>query len=374
MNQLDHMLADMERDDLAVVLENTDPERVRGALYRKRKTARDLALLLSPGADAVLEEIAQCASRITFERFGKTVGLYVPVYLSNYCVGRCPYCGFRAGEDIVRRTLRPDEIAEEMKVVQAYGMRDVLLVAGESLKEVNIDYLGQAVSLAREYVPSVSVEVAPLSKQNYKALTEHGAYGVTLYQETFDRAKYTEFHPTGPKSDYRYRLESLDRAGAAGVRKLTAGALFGLAPWRMEGLRLGIYVAYLQKKWWKSQVSVGLPRLHNAPSDFSIPYAVDDRALVHLIVALRVFSEDLGIAISTRETPAFRTNLLGLGVTYMSAGSKTEPGGYSESGVSGNQFEVADLRAPSDVAKSLIHMGYDPVWKDWDYSFGWRSN
>jgi 2-iminoacetate synthase len=218
------------------------------------------------------------------------------------------------------------------------------------------------------------VEVAPLSKQNYKTLTEHGAYGVTLYQETFDRTRYTEFHPTGPKSDYRYRLESLDRAGAAGVRKLTAGALFGLAPWRMEGLKLGIYLDYLQKKWWKSQVSVGLPRLHNAPSDFSIPYTVDDRALVHLIVALRVFSEDLGIAISTRETPAFRTNLLGLGVTYMSAGSKTEPGGYSDSGVSGNQFEVADLREPSDVAKSLVRMGYDPVWKDWDYSFGWRSN
>ncbi len=373
MNQLGKVLAEMERDDLKALLDNSDPARVLAVLHKKRKSARDLALLLSPGADAVLEEIAQCASRTTFERFGKTVGLYVPVYLSNYCVGRCPYCGFKAGEDIVRRTLSLDELAEEMKVVQAYGMRDVLMVAGESRREVTIDYLGRAVSLVREYVPSVSVEVAPLSQQDYEALTRHGAFGVTLYQETFDRDRYKALHTAGPKADYGYRLESLDRAGAAGIRKLTAGALFGLAPWRQEGLRLGIYVAYLQKRWWKSQVSVGLPRLHTAPDDFPIPFAVDDRSLVHLIVALRVFSEDLGIAISTRETPELRTNLLGLGVTYMSAGSKTEPGGYSASGVSGNQFEVADVRAPSDVAESLQHMGYDPVWKDWDYSFGWRS-
>jgi 2-iminoacetate synthase len=374
MNQLAQVLEEMERDELKVLLDNSDPQKVLAALYKKRKTAKDLALLLSPGADSVLEEIAQYAGRITFERFGKTVGLYVPVYLSNYCVGRCPYCGFKAGEDIVRRTLSLDEITEEMKVVQAFGMRDVLLVAGESRREVTIDYLGQAVSLVREYVPSVSVEVAPLSKQDYETLTSHGAYGVTLYQETFDQNRYQALHTSGPKADYQYRIEALDRAGAAGVRKLTAGALFGLAPWRLEGLRLGLYVAYLQKRWWKSQVSVGLPRLHTAPDDFPIPFAVDDRSLVHLIVALRVFSEDLGIAISTRETPELRTNLLGLGVTYMSAGSKTEPGGYSTSGVSGNQFEVADVRTPSDVAESLLHMGYDPVWKDWDYSFGWRSN
>ncbi len=359
----------ISRADLAGHLDNEDPNRVLAALNRHPKTPQDLALLLSPGADEVLEEIARVAKQVTLERFGRTVQLYIPLYLSNYCVGKCPYCGFRNDRKIARHTLSLEELGREIQVIKDFGMRDLLLVAGESQKEVSIQFLCSAVALAKKSFPSVLVEVAPLSKEDYQSLIKAGASGVTLYQETYDMAAYQQLHQKGPKADYQHRLESLDRAGDAGMRKLNTGALLGLAPWRLEGLRLGMHAAYLQTKWWQSQVSIGLPRLHNVPDDFSIPSPIDDRAFVHLIVALRVFLPDAGLVISTREPPELRARLIHLGITHMSAGSRTEPGGYSMPGRSGDQFEVSDHRTPKEVADTLEQLGYDPVWKDWDDSF-----
>ncbi|MBL4770348.1 MAG: 2-iminoacetate synthase ThiH [Planctomycetes bacterium] len=367
--QLTDLLARMDSPKLHALLENQDSDRARGALHRTDKRPEDLALLLSPGADSILEEIAQEAKRISRERFGFTIGLYAPLYLSNVCVGKCSYCGFRADLKIVRRTLTQDEIKKELEVVTSHGIRDILLVSGETPRNVGTEYMKQAIASTLEVASSVSMEIAPVPMEDYQAMRRAGATGLTLFQETYDQDAYNKVHFFGPKGDFHYRLAALDRAGAAGLRKLTAGALFGLSTWRLEGMRLGLHAAYLQKRWWESQISIGLPRLKGTPDNFDIPKPIDDRTLVHLLTVMRVFLPDVGISISTRETPEFRANVLGLGVTHMSAGSKTEPGGYTEEKIADEQFSISDERSPEEVAASLLSMGYDPVWKDWDTSF-----
>jgi 2-iminoacetate synthase len=369
LSQLTELLAQMDSPQLHALLENQDSDRARSALYRTKKTPEDLALLLSKGGSDILEEIAQEAKRISRERFGFTISLFAPLYLSSICVGKCSYCGFRADLKIVRRTLTQDEIKQELEVVAGYGIRDILLVSGETPRNVGTEYMQQAIASTLEVASSVSMEIAPVPVEDYRAMRQAGATGLTLYQETYDREAYNKVHFFGPKGDFLYRLEALDRAGEAGLRKLTAGALFGLSTWRLEGLRLGMHAAYLQRRWWESQISIGLPRLKGTPENFEIPKPIDDRTLVHLLVVMRVFLPDVGISISTRETPEFRKNVLGLGVTQMSAGSKTEPGGYTEANVSADQFAISDERLPKEVAADLLSMGYDPVWKDWDRSF-----
>ena len=357
-------------NSIDALLENSDPALVRGALLKSRKEPKDLALLLSKGADGMLEEIARRARQVKLARFGRVVNLYAPLYVSNHCIGQCPYCGFRNDRETSRKTLSLAEIKQEGEALKKMGIRHVLLVSGEFPLYVDTNYLAKAIALLKESFPAVSVEVAPLAEEEYQVLRDAGADGVTLYQETYNPFRYREFHSTGHKADFGYRLEALDRAGAAGMRNLTAGALFGLSPWRQEALRLGLHARHLQKKWWKSQIAVGLPRLRDVPSDFDIPYPLDDRSFVHIMVALKVFLEDLGIAISTRESPQLRESLVHLGVTQMSAGSKTEPGGYCLPGAATDQFEVSDERSPAEVAQSLLSLGYDPVWKDWDRGLG----
>lgn len=351
-------------------LENRDQAAVRRALARRRKTPRDLALLLSVGADALLDEIAERARRVALERVGRAVQLYAPLYVSNRCVGGCPYCGFRADRSIERRVLTLDEIASEATQLERSGLRHVLLVAGDDPRRVDVGYLCAAIRVLRRSFASVAIEVAPLAEAGYRALVEAGADGVTLYQETYDEEVYHAMHARGPKADYHFRLEALDRAGAAGMRKLTAGVLFGLAPWRRDALRLGLHMQHLMRRWWRSSVSFGVPRLRWVPADFVIPHPFVDRSLIHVMIALRAYLGDVGIAVSTRESPELRDSLVPLGVTMMSAGSRTEPGGYSEPGVAGDQFEISDSRSPAEVAAALCSLGYDPVFKDWDRGLG----
>lgn len=370
MNTIAEIIDEKEYNALVPALENKDPKKAQHALLRSRKGPHELALLLSPGADAILDEICEQARHIAMSRVGRAIQLYAPLYLSNHCIGCCPYCGFGARRSIERRTLSSDEIASEARILKDTGLQHILLVAGEAPKQVDIDYLVAIVRRLRRLIPSVAVEVAPLSTDDYRALVAAGVDGVTLYQETYDQQIYVELHRVGPKADYYWRLEALDRAGAAGIRKLTAGALWGLAPWRHDALRLGLHLRYLQRRWWRSQVSFGVPRLRRAPNGFSIEYPLDARSLVHLIVVLRVYLGDVGVALSTRESSTLRDQLVGLGVTQMSAGSRTAPGGYGDPGSAGDQFMVYDERSPVEVAEALLALGYDPVWKDWDAGLG----
>lgn len=368
MNTLTDTLRD-EVNEVGPLLDNTDPERARNALLKPRKTARDFAVLLSPGADTLLEEMATDAHRLTRERFGKTMQLYAPLYLSNLCVGHCPYCGFSKDRDIPRRALKLDEIVKEAVLLKEAGMRSILLVAGDDPKNVDVTALAEVVAAVHRVVPSVSLEVAPLNAEGYRTLAEAGADGVTLYQETYNRSLYKTLHDRGPKRDFDFRLDALSRAGEANFCKLNVGVLWGLSHWRIDALSLGLHARYLENVYWRSHISIGLPRLKAAPEGFTIPEPLDDRSFVHIIAALRLFLPDAGLVLSTREPPALRRHLMHLGITQMSAGSCTQPGGYGEKTDAGEQFEVSDNRSPMAVAADLEASGFEPVWKNWDTVF-----
>jgi 2-iminoacetate synthase len=352
-------------------LENRDVEPVRAAIGARRKGPRELALLLSPGADTILEELARAARLVTMRHFGRTVQMYAPLYVSNRCVGSCPYCGFRGDQRIDRVSLSFEEAVAEAFEISRLGIRHILLVAGDAPRDVDPEYLAAVARALKDgSFDSVSVEVAPLDDAGYRVLANDGAVdGVTLYQETYDREIYRELHARGPKADYDNRLAALDRAGAAGIRGLNVGALWGLAPWREEAFALGLHAEALAKRFWQSRIGLGMPRLKNVPNGFEIRNPVDDAALAHIIAALRLCREEDGIVLSTREARALRAALLPFGVTQMSAGSKTRPGAYTLGDSSGEQFPVVDERAPSAVARELRDLGYDPVWKDWDRGF-----
>ena len=369
MISFETLKSEIERGDLRRRLLSCDVSMVRRAIAAPKRDAEMFAMLLSPAADSVLEEMAQAANRITLERFGKTMQLYAPLYLSNRCVGRCPYCGFSRQHRITRRALSLDEVTKEAELLREAGMQSILLVAGDDPSHVDLDFLCDATRRVQDIVPSVSVEVAPLDESGYRALAAAGADGVTLYQETYNRNVYEHLHDGSPKEGFDDRLEALSRAGNADFCKLNVGALWGLAPWRQEALMLGLHARALEVRYWRSHISVGLPRLRQVPDGFDIPYPLKDRDFVHIITALRLFLNDAGMVLSTRESPMLRRHLMRLGITQMSAGSSTKPGGYTDREDAGEQFEVADHRSPKEVAAELLASGYEPVWKNWDRVF-----
>jgi 2-iminoacetate synthase len=329
----------------------------------------ELAALLSPVAGRRLEELAQAAHDLTVRRFGRTVRLYAPLYLSNECVSSCAYCGFARGNPVVRRTLSIAEATAEARTLTARGLRHLLLVAGEHSRAVSRDRLVELCHALAPEVPQLSVETQVWDGDTYHRLVRAGCDGVLVYQETYNRSVYTSVHLAGRKRHYAWRLAALDRAAAAGMRRLGLGILLGLHPdWRSDALALAAHARALIRRWWRCEVAVSLPRLRPAAGGFTPRRPVSDRELTQLVCALRLALPDVGIALSTREPPALRDGLVRLGVTAMSAGSRTEPGGYAAGGGAPSaepQFAVSDHRSPEQVAAALSAAGYDPVWKDW---------
>jgi 2-iminoacetate synthase len=353
-------------------IERTRPAEVEAALGRERRTPADLCALLSPHAQQYLEPMAQEVSRLTRWHFGRTIGMYVPIYISNVCGADCVYCGYavRSGSKERRLNLTPEEIREECAALAAEGFQSVLLLTGEARRAAPVSYIAEAVSISREYFPSVCVEVYSLDEDEYRLLCDRGLEGVTLYMETYDRSVYKAVHLKGEKTDYEYRLHAIERAGNAGVRRLSIGALLGLTDWRIDGFWTALHGQYLQKACWRSSVSVSVPRLLHTPDRYRIPNLVGDRELVQLMLAMRLFLPEAGFNLSTRERAAFRDRLIPLGVTMMSAGSSTRPGGYAtHAGETLEQFSIEDTRSPADVAQAIRASGYEPVWKDYDYAF-----
>jgi len=342
------------------------PADVDQALDRTAPDLWDFASLLSPAATTRLEDLARRSHEITMRRFGKVVQLYAPLYVSNECVETCTYCSFSRANPIRRRTLTVDEVVEEARLLTDRGFRHLLLVSGEHPRNVAPEYLSAVIGALRESVPSLSVEVQPQTEAVYRDWVGAGADGLVVYQETYDRAAYAAVHLAGKKKDYDYRLETPDRGGRAGMRRLGIGALLGLADWRYESVHLAAHARYLMRRYWKAMVSVSFPRLRAAAFAIGPRTAVADRDLVQMVCAFRMLLPDAGIVLSTREHPAFRDGMLGLGITQMSAGSRTEPGGYSARGAAEEQFRISDDRSPEEVARSVRERGYDPVWKDWE--------
>lgn len=327
----------------------------------------DLAALLSPAAGSRLEELAQAAHLLTLRRFGRTIHMYAPVYLSNECLTTCTYCGFAKDLDIVRRTLTVAEAVKEARTLGERGFRHVLLLTGEHQKLTGVDFLEQNLRALSQVVPQLSIEVQVWSEEEYRRLAAAGCDGVVIYQETYDRAAYADYHVAGKKRDYAWRLEGPERAGRAGIRRLGVGALLGLHdPWREDAVATAAHARFLVRRFWRSEVAVSVPRIRPSASGYVPRATVSDRELAQTICAFRLFLPDVGIVMSAREAPGFRDALVPLGVTHTSAGSHTEPGGYTEPGEAEGQFEVNDTRSPNEVAAALGGLGYDVVWKDWD--------
>ncbi|MDQ1711283.1 MAG: 2-iminoacetate synthase [Frankiaceae bacterium] len=358
-------LAGLDLGALSRFAASATDDDVTQALARERRDLTDLAALLSPAAEARIEELAQAAAALTLRRFGRAVRLFAPLYVSNACLSTCTYCGFSKDLDVPRRTLSPDEVVREAKLLCDRGFRHLLLVSGEHRVEVSPDYLLDVVARLAPFVPSISIETQTWSDDTYARLVAAGAEGVVHYQETYDRSRYAEVHAAGWKRDYDRRLASTERAAEAGIRRLGIGALLGLAPdWRADVLAVAAHAAFLVRAYWRTEVTVALPRIKPSASGFQPVVPVGDRAYVQALAALRLYEPEAGIVLSTREPAALRDGLVKIAVTSMSAGSSTEPGGYSHPGEAQEQFSVADHRSPAEVARTLEAAGYEPVWKD----------
>jgi 2-iminoacetate synthase len=367
---------------------------VRENLSKTKFSLNDFAYLISPAAGGLLDMLSRRSQQLTRQRFGKVIRLFAPLYLSNECVNNCAYCGFSRDNAILRVTLSIDEVKREAAALHEQGFRNLLLVAGEHPKFAPNHYLRDCVTVLHREIPSVSLEVGPMETDDYRPIVAAGADGLVVYQETYDREIYHEMHTAGPKKNFDWRLATAERAYAAGFRRLGIGALFGLSDWRYEAICVAAHADFLLRNCWKAQLTISLPRLRPCAGEFQPLTHMTDRELVQLVCAFRLMFPDAGLVLSTREPARLRDGLIPLGITLMSAGSHTEPGGYTGAGrekthqtVRGKivehgasewampkgqatsatgQFEISDDRSPREVAELIRKLGYEPVWKDWD--------
>lgn len=334
-----------------------------------RLDLEDFKALISPAAVPFLEDMAQRSHQLTVERFGRVQQLYAPMYLSNVCSNICTYCGFSATNRIPRKILNEAEILEEYRAIKAMGFDHILLVTGEANQRVGVPYLQRAFQLARDFFSSISMEVQPLEQEAYESLVPYGLSSVLVYQETYHRSAYADYHLKGMKRDFDYRLDTPDRLGRAGIKKIGLGSLYGLEDWRTDTLFVAMHLRYLERRYWKSRYSVSFPRIRPHEGEFQPRSIMTDRDLVQVICAYRLLSQELELSLSTREHESFRNHAIRLGITTMSAGSKTNPGGYTVDPQTLEQFEISDERSPEQIATMLRQNGYEPVWKDWDSSY-----
>ncbi|MCG8391407.1 MAG: 2-iminoacetate synthase ThiH [Cytophagales bacterium] len=339
---------------------------VQNALQNPKRSLEDFKAFISPAARPLLEIMAQESHQLTRKRFGNTIQMYAPMYLSNECQNICTYCGFSYTNKMRRRTLTDREILQEVAYIKSKGYDHILLVTGEANNTVGVDYISNAIRLIRSEFSNISIEVQPLQKQDYEYLANDGLYAVLVYQETYHRQEYKKHHPKGKKSNFNYRLDTPDRLGRAGIHKIGLGALLGLEDWRADSFFTALHLKYLQKTYWKTKYSVSFPRLRPHSNGLKPKVNLTDADLVQLITAYRLLDEDVELSISTRENETFRDHIVNLGITSISAESKTNPGGYVVAKQSLEQFEISDERSTEEIVNMLREQDIEPVWKDWE--------
>lgn len=340
---------------------------IERALASNKPGINDFLALLSPRGAGHLEAMAQRAHELTVRQFGRTIQMFIPLYLANHCNNQCAYCGFNHGNAIERRKLALDEIEKEARAIARTGMQHVLMLTGEAPRVTPMDYLVDAARCLKRHFASVSIEIYPLEIADYGLLNAAGVDGVTVFQETYDRAVYRRVHLGGKKRNFQWRLDAPERAARARMRIVNIGALLGLAEPRRDIFMTGLHARYLEDNFLDTEVAVSMPRFNEAEGDFLPDYQVDDRTFVQFMTALRIFLPRAGLTISTRESAAFRDRILPLGATRYSAGSSTGVGGYAVGlGTQTPQFEITDQRGVAEVAQAIVARNYQPVFKDWD--------
>lgn len=349
-----------------------DVDRVLAKAERNIKplTPEEFMVLISPAAASRVERMARLSRRFTLERFGRTISMYIPMYVSNACTNKCVYCGFNHDNALRRTTLTMEQVRAECEAIKRLAPFDnILIVAGEYPSLCGPDYLEKVLHVCRPYFNNMTIEVQPMKQRYYEQLVRAGLNGVVCFQETYHREAYKTYHPRGMKSHFDWRLNGFDRMGRAGVHKIGMGVLIGLEDWRTDVAMMARHLRYLQKHYWRTRYSVNFPRMRPSESGYQPHVVMTDAELAQLTFAFRIFDHDADISYSTREYPWFRDSMMTLGVTSMSAGSKTEPGGYVSTPEALEQFEVSDERTPREVEAAIRAAGYDPVWKDWDAVF-----
>lgn len=368
MTFLDHF-NQIQWDELKMSIHSKTPVDVENALQSTRLTHGQFLALISPAAEPYLEAMAQKSMQLTRQRFGNTLQLYIPLYLSNKCTNICTYCGFSLNNKIRRKTLKMKELDREVAAIKKMGFDHILLVTGEAPGTVGVSYIKSVIERLRPHFSHISIEVQPLGQEDYETLMKEGLDAVLVYQETYHRTAYEKYHLRGSKMDFNYRLETADRLGRAGVDKIGVGALIGLEDWRTDSAMVAAHLDYLEKTYWRTRYSISFPRLRPCEGEFQPVSIISDRQLVQLICAYRLFKPEAELALSTRESEKFRDNVLPLGITTMSAYSSTHPGGYADDNILGNedleQFTIDDNRRPDAVADAIRAKGLEPVWKDW---------
>lgn len=352
------------------IMSKTDAD-VRRALAKQHCDIDDFMAMISPAADKYLEVMARLSRKYTRERFGKTINMFIPIYITNSCSNSCVYCGFHVQNKMPRTILTEEEIVREYEAIKKLGPFDnLLIVTGENPAKAGVDYLARALDLAKPYFDNLQIEVMPLKAEDYALLREHGLNGVICFQETYNEARYKVYHPRGMKSNYEWRLNGFDRMGQAGVHKIGMGVLIGLEDWRTDVTMMARHLRYLEKTYWRTQYSVNFPRIRCAENGgFQPNVEMSDRELAQVTFAMRIFDHDVDISYSTRELPHVRNNMATLGVTTMSAESHTDPGGYCCYPNALAQFDVSDTRTAHEVERDLKALGLEPVWKNWDRVF-----
>ncbi|CPR14995.1 2-iminoacetate synthase ThiH [Brenneria goodwinii] len=365
----------LDWDDLTLRINSKTTRDVERALGAARPDREDFMALLSPAAAPYLEALAQRAQQLTRQRFGNTVGFYVPLYLSNLCSNDCSYCGFSMSNRIKRKTLDDEEILRECAAIKKLGFDHLLLVTGEHQRKVGMDYFRRVFPLIRPHFSSLMIEVQPLEQQAYAELKTLGLDGVMVYQETYHPATYQHHHLRGQKQDFYWRLATPDRLGRAGIDKIGIGALIGLSDsWRTDCYMVAEHLLYLQQTYWQSRYSISFPRLRPCAGGIEPASIMDEAQLMQVICAFRLLSPDIELSLSTRESSFFRDHMVPIAINNVSAFSKTQPGGYADNHPELEQFSPHDARRPEEVAQAIIQAGLQPVWKDWDGYLGRGSH
>lgn len=324
----------------------------------------DFMALISPKAIPFISEMAILAQKYTRRRFGNGVSMYVPLYLTNLCTNNCRYCGFAAHNKFARRVLNAKETELECEAIKKMGYENILIVTGENERRGGMDYFREMVPIVARYASYMSMEVQPLDTEEYAELKTLGIDAVMVYQETYDPDCYRENHLSGKKTNMRYRMETPERLGDAGIDKVGIGALLGLYEWKADTVALAMHLQYMRKHYWQTRMSLSFPRLRPAAGGFEPISPVNDLQMLQCVCAWRLFDHELEISISTREKPHFRDAIVPVAITAISAGSSTQPGGYAVDRHDLPQFIISDDRSVTEVTEALRLHGLEPIFRE----------